>query len=71
MASKKKIEKVPTPFGQARVNVTWMARALEDGASLVDSFMEVYDGQGRLFAKDLRTLLNTPWVPESGGGKPK
>ena len=41
------------------VNLTWLARALEDGRSVSLAILEVYGGQppGQL-AADLRALLN-------------
>jgi hypothetical protein len=54
-----------TPLGRARVNLTWFARAMEDGESIVDALSEAYGGQGKLMAADIRILL----VNAKGGDK--
>jgi hypothetical protein len=44
-------------LAQARTNLTWLARAIEDGASLEAAIAEVYTMKIYGFAGDLRTLL--------------
>lgn len=46
-----------SPRGKAIVNLTWFARAMEDGESIVDALMEAYDGHGKLLAQDLRVVI--------------
>ena len=41
----------------ARVNLTWLSRAIEDGTPLEVAIKEVYSMQIYGFAGDLRTLL--------------
>ena len=42
---------------QARVNLTWLSRAIEDGKPLTEAIEEVYSMKIYGFAGDLRTLL--------------
>ena len=41
----------------ARVNLTWLSRAIEDGVPLTKAIEEVYSMKIYGFAGDLRTLL--------------
>ena len=53
----------PTPprerqgLAQARTNLTWLARAIEDGTTIEKAIAEVYSMKIYGFAGDLRTLL--------------
>ena len=44
-------------LAQARVNLTWLSRAIEDGTPLEKAVEEVYSMKIYGFAGDLRTLL--------------
>ena len=44
-------------LAQARVNLTWLSRAIEDGVPLNKAIEEVYSMKIYGFAGDLRTLL--------------
>lgn len=44
-------------LGAAKVNLTWYARALEDGEPENRALIEVYQGDKSKLAKDIRTLL--------------
>lgn len=46
------------PVQQAVVNLTWLARAVEDGRSWVDAAIEVYGKDDGAMARDLRTLIH-------------
>ena len=46
-----------TPLERARINLTWLSRAIEDGAPLERAIKEVYSMEIYGFAGDLRTLL--------------
>ena len=44
-------------LGNARTNLTWLSRAIEDGVPLQKAIEEVYSMKIYGFAGDLRTLL--------------
>lgn len=46
-----------TPLERARINLTWLSRAIEDGQPLEKAIEEVYSMKIYGFAGDLRTLL--------------
>lgn len=46
-----------SPREKAIVNLTWFARSMEDGESIVDALMEAYDGHGKLLAQDLKVVI--------------
>lgn len=45
------------PLERARINLTWLSRAIEDGQPLEKAIEEVYSMKIYGFAGDLRTLL--------------
>ena len=60
MARKPVGDLTPTPLQEARVNLTWYARAMEDGLAPKDARLEVYLGDKSRLAKDIRiVLINT------------